>query len=291
MSGQLTAFERATLEALAPRAGVAAKLLDAWARLPTASPQSARTLTSLAHLGVTEERAAQDVLLLAAGTGLLAQTAAGFLPGKCPAGTFERMALALFAIEHYKVAVHQDATTARVVLTKPPRPCVLEGKLAELGWKTSDIEPTEHAFKRMVQGARSRIVVVTPFFDVPGALWLKGLFEEAGPAVEKVLVLRSLEDRARGDFPLGFDAISSWLLAQGVAVYNYSISRYPNPGRETFHAKVVLCDADVAYVGSSNVTAASLEHSMEMGVSMYGRAARDIATVVQAVLATSTRMM
>lgn len=291
MSEQLTAFEREVVRVLAPRAGVAAKILDAWARIPNSAAQSARTLTAMAQLGLTEERAAQEVLILAAGVGLLFQGAAGFSPGPTPAGTFQRLALALYAIEHYKAAVHEDATTARVVLTKPPRPCVLETKLAELGWRTFDLEPTEHAFKRMVYEAQSRVVVMTPFFDVTGALWLKELFEGVSEQVTKVLVLRSLEEPTRQDYPKGFDEISPWLAAERVEVYNYSIPRSPGPGRETFHAKVVLCDSDVAYVGSSNVNAASLEHSMEMGVAMRGRAARDVATIVLAVLASARRIL
>ena len=67
-------------------------------------------------------------------------------------------------------------------------------------------------------------------------------------------------------------------------VYNYSIPR-ADGGRETFHAKAVLCDRCFAYLGSSNITAASLEHSMEMGVVLHGRAAADVAEVIDAVLA------
>lgn len=52
----------------------------------------------------------------------------------------------------------------------------------------------------------------------------------------------------------------------------------------------MLCDDDVAYVGSSNLNAASLEHSMEMGVAMEGKAARDVAMVVEAVLKSATQM-
>ena len=290
MSAQLTAFEKNVVRVLAPRAGVAAKLLDAWARVPTTAPQSARTLTALAHLGLTEERAAQEVLGLAAGSGLLVQGSAGFSPASSPAGTFHRLAVALFAVEHYKAAIHEDATTATVVLTKPPRPCVLENKLADLGWRTFDLEATEHAFNRMAQEARASLVVMTPFFDVKGALWLKELFEGVSKTVTKILVLRSLEEPSRQDYPKGFDAIASWLAAEKVEVYNYSISRAPGPGRETFHAKVVLCDADVAYVGSSNVNAASLEHSMEMGVALRGRAAQDVAAIVSAVLGSASRV-
>ncbi len=131
---------------------------------------------------------------------------------------------------------------------------------------------------------------MTPFFDVTGALWLKELFTDVPSGVQKILVLRSLEDSTRADYPRGFDTIAPWLASTQVEVYNYSISRYPSAGRETFHAKVVLCDDDTAYVGSANVNAASLEHSMEMGVAMKGRGARDVAAVILAVLSSATRM-
>jgi phosphatidylserine/phosphatidylglycerophosphate/cardiolipin synthase-like enzyme len=178
---------------------------------------------------------------------------------------------------------------ARVVLTKPPRPCVLEHELQQLGWRTVDIDPTERSFKRMVQGAMHRVVVMTPFFDEVGAVWLRELFTELRPGVARLLVLRSLERPQSPDYPRGYGLLKPWLAEQGVQVYNYSVQREGGPGRETFHAKVVLGDDQVAYVGSSNVNAASLEHSMEMGVELVGKAARDVAIVVQAVLASSTR--
>lgn len=73
-------------------------------------------------------------------------------------------------------------------------------------------------------------------------------------------------------------------------VFNYSIARVDG-GRETFHAKAVLCDRSAAYLGSSNVTAASLENSMEMGVVLEGRSAAGVAEVIDAVLAASTRWL
>ena len=99
-----------------------------------------------------------------------------------------------------------------------------------------------------------------------------------------MLVLRSLEDSTRKDYPVGFDAIAPWLKTEGIKVFNYSIPRIEGAGRETFHAKVVLCDRNVSYVGSSNMNAASLEHSMEMGIVLQGKASADVATVVDSVL-------
>lgn len=286
---QLTAFEKKVLAGLAYRAALAAALLDAWADLPEISVQTVNTLIELAQLGVTDEYAARGVIEKSVELGLLDETPLGFRPIAGAHSRFRRLALSLNSIEHYVSAVHKDATTARVVLTKPPRPSTLEQKLSEFGWRTSELEPTEHAFHNMVRSAQSRVVVMTPFFDVKGASWLRELFSFVQPGVERVLVLRSLEDNTRRDYPLGYDAIASWLKVESVRVFNYSIPRLEGSGRETFHAKVVLCDRNAAYLGSSNMNTASLEHSMEMGVTLHGRAAADVAIVLDAVLSAATQ--
>jgi phosphatidylserine/phosphatidylglycerophosphate/cardiolipin synthase-like enzyme len=73
-------------------------------------------------------------------------------------------------------------------------------------------------------------------------------------------------------------------------LYNYSIPRDEGQKRETFHAKIILADSDVAYVGSANLTAASREYSMEMGVVLRGKAAREVAIVIDAVLRSSRQI-
>jgi phosphatidylserine/phosphatidylglycerophosphate/cardiolipin synthase-like enzyme len=288
MSAQkLTAFEQAVLAGLADKAGLAAAMLEAWADLPADSAQSARSLIDAAQLGVTEEGAAKELLERSVGLGLVEATQLGFKARGGVHVRFQRLAFALHAVEHYRSFVHRDATVAQVVLTKPQRPSVLEQKLSALGWRTTDLEPTEHAFHGMVRAAQRRVVVMTPFFDSTGAAWLQELLSYVSPGVERTLILRSLEDSTRKDYPFGFDTISPWLKSQRVRVFNYSIPRMDG-GRETFHAKAVLCDRSSAYLGSSNVTAASLEHSTEMGVILEGRAAASVADVIDAVLESAT---
>ena len=292
MSAQkLTAFERAVTAGLSYKANLAASLLDAWANLPEDSVQSVRSLIDSAQLGVTEERATRELFNHAIELGLLEATPSGFRPRAGAHSRFRRLAFALNAIDYYQSAIHRDATVVQVVLTKPPRPSVLGQELSALGWRTADLEPTQHAFHGMVRSAQRRVVVMTPFFDNTGALWLQELLSYVAKSAERVLILRSLEDPARKDYPSGFDSIAFWLNAQGVKVFNYSIPREEGAGRETFHAKVVLCDRSVAYLGSSNLTAASLEHSMEMGVVLQGSAAASVAEVVDAVLASATRKL
>jgi phosphatidylserine/phosphatidylglycerophosphate/cardiolipin synthase-like enzyme len=281
---KLSAFEKQVIAGLAYRAGLAAALLETWSDLPETAFQSERSLIDFAQLGVTEERAAREVLEHSVKLRLLEGTVLGFRPRGRAHSMFKRLAFALHTIDHYVSTVHRDATTARIVLTKPPRPSTLEQKLSELGWRTSELDSTEHAFHSMVRSAQNRVVVMTPFFDLKGASWLQELFALVQSKVERVLVLRSLEDSTRKDYPLGFGAIAPWLKANDIKVFNYSIPRVGGSGRETFHAKVVLCDRNVSYIGSSNLNAASLEYSMEMGVTLEGKASADVATVVDSVL-------
>lgn len=290
MNTALSAFEQQAIAALADRADLAARLLSPWSQNLTAVPQTARSLVQVAHLGVTEERGAEEVLRAAASAGLVRPVVGGYVVDVNGANALARVAFALHAIAHYHAHVHRDATEARVVLTKPPQPSALEQWLAVAGWHTQSLEATDDAFRRMVQTARERVVVMTPFFDRTGARWLSSLLGGVASGVTRILVLRGLEQHGKPAYPEGYAEVASWLMREAVQVFNYSLPR-ASGGRETFHAKVVLCDAELAYVGSSNVNMASLEHSMEMGVEVRGRAARHVCMVVDSVLAASVRVL
>ncbi len=198
---QLSAFEKGALAALAPRASLAGALLEAWSELPEGSVQNARTLVAHAQLGVTEERATEEVLESAVAAGLLQRRGTGFAAKPNAFGVFPRLAFALASIQHYLTAVHQEATRVQVVLTRPPRPSALEEKLGELGWRTADLEATDHAFNSLVRSAQRRVIVMTPFFDERGAAWIQELFSFVSAGVERVLILRSLEDSLKRDYP------------------------------------------------------------------------------------------
>jgi len=284
MRQNLTSLECRALEALAPRASVAAKLLDGWSQVPGEGWASARDLVELAGLGLTEETAVREVTAGLAQLDLISTSGEGCKLPLVNRPVLQRLALALHAIAFYSSNVHRDETLARVVLTRPPQPSALEQQLVDRGWRAVDIGTTRETFVDLVRSARRRVLVMTPFLDIRGADWLCDLFDRVGEGVERVLVLRTLENPQRPDYPIGYPHAASRLRQAGVQVFNYSIPRALGSGRETFHAKVVLCDADHAYVGSSNLTAASLEHSMELGIALTGRAAVKLAEVIEAVL-------
>jgi|GEM_PF-583205 len=284
---KLTANERDVLAALSINARISSDLLSSWSGLAVESAQTTRTLVDLAGYGVTEEAAAHHLLGVLADFGMVEHSPHGYRAYKTSFDSFKRLALVLDGIAYFTSAVHRDATNVAVVLTKPPQPSALENRLAARGWRTAELEETQHAFHGIARSARSRFVVMSPFLDSKGARWVQELFGVTSKDVDRVLVLRSLEAPDRSDYPHGYKEISAWLKDTGIRVFNYSIPRIGRSGRETFHAKILLCDEHSAYVGSSNMTAASLEHSMEMGVALRGKAAARVAVVVDAVLASA----
>ena len=286
---KLTALEEQLISIMGDRAGVAATVLAAWAKLHPESMQTVNSLTNLAQLGTGDERAVEQVLNNAVGLGLINKKGSQYSAVEEKFGSFDRLALLLNTSAFYAREVHEDATSARIVLTKPRQPSVLERNLSNYGWHTAELDSTHTALIGMVQGAKQRIVLMTPFLDSAGAERVKGLFEMAAENVEKILILRSLEDDTRYDYPKGYDSIREWLHGKNINILNYSLKRAGSYTRETFHAKVVLCDRSNAYLGSSNMTAASFDYSMEMGVIINGKAVEKVATIIDAVI-DSTRI-
>jgi phosphatidylserine/phosphatidylglycerophosphate/cardiolipin synthase-like enzyme len=132
---------------------------------------------------------------------------------------------------------------------------------------------------------------MTPFLDYPGARWLQDLIFNARPGVLIQLILRGLEDPSRDDYPEGLALIAPLIAERGGEVLNYSIPQEGGIKRETFHAKIILADRVAAYVGSANLTGASRDYSMEVGVVLQGKGAREVAEVVEAVIRSSTRIV
>jgi phosphatidylserine/phosphatidylglycerophosphate/cardiolipin synthase-like enzyme len=274
------------IEALAGRASLCRRLFPAWARLSPGAPVDAPGLVASASLGVTDEQGAQHVLNELVRLGLAVRQAEQYVATEALQPALGALAVAFAGIDYYREHVHRDRTLVQVVLTRPELSTILESCLAERGWRLGALESTDQAFLGIVRCARRRVVVMTPFLDDKGAVWLKHLIEHAPSGVGATLVLRGLEDPARADAS-GYAGIRSWLAQRGVTVMNYGLLR-PRGGRESFHAKVILADDERAYVGSANVTGWSLDYSMELGVVLEGQAAGEIAEIVDAVLQAAT---
>ena len=168
-------------------------------------------------------------------------------------------------------AKEMDGSELSIVMTAPKAPSTFKSELATLGHKRSLINGTQETFEDLARKSMKKFTVMSPFLDELGAEHLVALFEACAENVEKELILRFLsEPHSSPRFPTGFLAIRDKLTELGVSVFDYSIERPGSNLLETFHAKVMICDSEYAYLGSSNFHKYSIENSMELGALITG---------------------
>lgn len=194
-----------------------------------------------------------------------------------------RMAQLLKGAEHFR-RLCREGSSIELAVTMPLSPCYLERELAALGGRRGGFLDTPSAFTRIAQSANQRLVVMVPFIDPTGFNWVRRVFGMARSEIEKVLILRDLGKYA-ADISVHHQ---EWLNALGIRIEDYSLAHDPQYGRrletETFHAKLVLADDKLAYVGSANLLWSSESASLEAGVVIDGDAAGQVGRLVDGVL-------
>jgi hypothetical protein len=115
---------------------------------------------------------------------------------------------------------------------------------------------------------------MTPFLNDEGLLFALELFRSTRARRRNLIIRRP------GSARVAIDRRLLELTHLNVEVLDYTLP--VGDGYETFHAKVLLADQDLAYVGSANMTAFA-RHSMELGILSDGRAAHVVASIVRAV--------
>lgn len=165
---------------------------------------------------------------------------------------------------------------ATAVVTLPSSPSGLVRALPATGFSYAGLVSSDEAFERIADAAVGSFTILTPFLNEEGFNYVLRLFQRT-TAAQKMLIVRR-----HGGALSAVRSRPAELLAAGIEVRNYTL---PLPeGYETFHAKVLLADQNLAYVGSANMTRFE-RRSMELGVMMDGKAARVVASVVRAVQA------
>lgn len=136
----------------------------------------------------------------------------------------------------------------------------------------------------VARAATKRLVVLTPFLDNGGFRWLRRTLEGVRPEAEKILILRDANNYAVELFIEHAD----WLGAMKVSVRDYCLPHAHGSGRalpiETFHAKILLADENLAYVGSANFLGSSESVTLETGVVIDGSSASQVARLIGGVL-------
>jgi phosphatidylserine/phosphatidylglycerophosphate/cardiolipin synthase-like enzyme len=272
------------LKALVPWADIAPPVLNCLSTESLAAEFDERHLCNSSGLPATQTIAVLALLRRLAELGLIRERSEmqwSVISGSHD--TLVALSPLLAAIAFYRNSVHRDETTAKVVLTRPGQPSKLEEALRGMGFAGGRLEMTSEAFGDIAAAARNRLTVMTPFLDTHGARWLGGLLRKVRPGIRTCVILRHLSSPSHSNYPEGLTALRDVLGSTGTEVLDYAISRGTGQRVETFHAKVVLADDDYAYVGSANMSKASLESSMELGILVRGKAARAVASVVEAI--------
>lgn len=193
---------------------------------------------------------------------------------------FSSLASLLEGAAMYVREVFQPADKIGVVLTLPPSPSNIQVALEHMGFRSAFIENTQEIFSNLAISAQHRFLVMTPFLDFDGGKKLLELFRQVAPDVKKQLIVRC----ANGVATQVLSDIDFELKSLGVAVTNYWLLKDKPGTYETFHAKVILVDSSRCYVGSANMTQASLTVSMELGLLVEGEAVKKIELICNSIL-------
>lgn len=266
----------------APWPGTAARLLEGFAALgPGMWPLEQICRASASG---TEPGHASQVLAGLAAAGLCTTGAAeeSWLCAYAPAELL-RLAQVLSGADHFR-RMRLSPATIELAVTMPLVPSYLEKELAATLGRPGGFLKTSVAFSRLAEAALRRLVVMTPFIDAGGFRWLRRVFEATRANCEKIVILRNTDQYT---VELGVQH-ADWLQALQVSVRDYHLSHAATTGRalpiETFHAKLIVADDTLAYVGSANLLNSSQGLSLETGLLFEGSAAVQVARLVDAVL-------
>ena len=137
-----------------------------------------------------------------------------------------------------------EGEAALTAVTLPSSPSTVATALPAGGISYAALLSTEDAMRRVADAASLRLTVMSPFLDHGGLDFVVGLSART-PARTRTLVVRK-SAAARSALSVG----RSRLETLGVTVLDYLLRT--EGGYETFHAKIVLADEVLAYVGSAN---------------------------------------
>lgn len=167
-----------------------------------------------------------------------------------------------------------DRCNAQAVITLPPSPSFIERALPSTGFSYASLLSTTDAWRKVADKAVNTLTMMTPFLNEDGLKFATATAKRSRAKVRRLII------RQRGGARDVAVAGAGLLSDAGLEVLLYDPP--DGSGYETFHAKVALADAELAYVGSANFTVFA-RHSVDLGLLVDGKAARVIASVVSAV--------
>lgn len=270
-----------------PWPGTAAQLLEAFALLGPGD-WTAEQICAAVPVGIAPGDALQVLSGLGV-TGVCVRSDDGATwSTDLSAAELARLVTLLRGAEHFR-RLRVESPSLEIAVTMPMEPSRLAQQLPDAPGQPGGYLPTPTAFLRVATAARDRLVVLMPFINARGFDWLKDLFQATEQTVEKYVILRDV-----GQYAVDLAVHhADWLRGQRVHVLDYHLSHPADGSRtlpiETFHAKIVLADDRLAYIGSANMLGSGNGTSLEAGVLVDGRAAVQVARLIDGVLQIARR--
>ena len=144
---------------------------------------------------------------------------------------------------------------------RPAGGCQAEGYCQPLvdGPDNNPVDTAEDTFLHMISGARRQVWITSPYLAVDEAM-IRTLCLAADSGVDVRLMMPGIPDHK-----IAFDVAQSYygeLLQHGVKIYQFT------PG--LLHAKTVMADGEIVFVGSVNMDYRSFQLHFECGCVLYG---------------------
>jgi phosphatidylserine/phosphatidylglycerophosphate/cardiolipin synthase-like enzyme len=266
---------------LFPLAAQAARIVGYLAEFPDGIARSDRELASRVGGVSAEHVAVVRRSLVAAGVAVQSDFKTRWVSST---GVLKSLAENLLGVVSC-LRIHRDRDSVQLVLTEPGQKSALRRALDDTHVLPPVVFQTSDAFFSLARGATDELTVLSPFLDQQGADFLVELYSLCASGVRRSLICRPLNEPECGN---AFRRRAADFKALGVTVYEYALPSALPSGRETFHAKVVLADTSSFYVGSSNFMGSALDRSFECGVIVRGETARQLRSVLTALLSVAT---
>lgn len=145
------------------------------------------------------------------------------------------------------------------------------------------------SFQKIIYEAKKRIIILSPYIEDNGLKYLQDLLiSKLQAGVEITIIVRELEEKSNRR-----DRLIRWIKDNFHGYTNFIIYNYhyvSNNGHidSTCHAKVIVSDNHIAYIGSADIRSRAFNLNLEMGTIHSGYNARVIAFLMENIIEIST---
>ncbi len=176
----------------------------------------------------------------------------------------------------------------KVVISLPPFD--IFGLQSELDRLKLNLNNIEDEFECMFSNAKANILICSPFIDFQGIKRFIPILQEKARAGVKIKIItrqskKGIPNSRYDEVKTIYDAFEKIKDSISIRDYHYQSSSGID---SSTHAKLIVCDYEIAYIGSGEIRKNSFMKNFEMGVVIYGEQARSVGLIFDKLYSVST---